>query len=252
MPRYFLNLSYNGRNYNGWQVQKNTPNTVQAVLETKLEMILREKVATTGCGRTDTGVNARNYICHFDSEALSGKPFDFWIYKLNTVLPDDISVEEIIPVTTSAHARFDAESRAYYYYIGLRKDPFKGAFNWFLHEQPDFELMNEAGKILLRHTDFGCFSKSNTQNKTNICTVESARWLRSGTYEWRFHIQADRFLRGMVRAVVGTMVLVGKKKISLTEFEEIVLSRDRKNAGANAPAHALFFTGAKYPASIYM
>jgi tRNA pseudouridine38-40 synthase len=252
MARYFLSLSYNGRYFNGWQIQKNTPHTVQQVMEEKLSMLLREKITMTGCGRTDTGVNGKNFIAHFDAGRIEEKPLSHWIFKLNTVLPEGIAVDRIWKVTADAHARFDAQERMYYYYLSLKKDPFRNQFSWLVNEQPDFKVMNAAADILLKHSDFLAFSKSNTQNKTSICHIKEARWLQSGTHEWRFSIRADRFLRGMVRAIVGTMMLAGKGKISLQEFEAIIVSRDRKYAGENAPAHALFFAGVKYPSSIFL
>jgi tRNA pseudouridine38-40 synthase len=253
MARYFLTLSYNGSKFNGWQVQENTPDTVQQVLEEKLSMILKEKVALTGCGRTDTGVHARDFVAHFDSrdEHLQANS-KHWIYKFNTVLPPTIAIQEITRVSDNAHARFDAVQRVYYYYISQRKNPFRDPFTWYVYGELDFELMNEAAKILLRHRDFTSFSKHHTQNKTNLCHITKAKWHKSGEHEYRFTVASDRFLRGMVRAIVGTLVLVGRNKLSLSEFENVIRERDRAKAGANAPSNALFLTGIKYPPKIHV
>jgi tRNA pseudouridine38-40 synthase len=253
MPRYFLKLSYNGTAYNGWQVQENTPNTVQQVLEEKMSMLLKENVALTGCGRTDTGVHAKDYYAHFDvrlPNLLGNK--QQWIYKFNTVLPADIVVQDIIPVVPTAHARFDATERQYYYYISRRKNPFRNTYTWYVYGELDFDLMNKAALMLLEHQDFTSFSKLNTQNKTNNCTITKAIWQQTEEQEWRFTIRANRFLRGMVRAIAGTLVLVGKNKISLQDFRSIIESKNRSLAGGNAPAHPLFLSGIRYPKTIFL
>lgn len=253
MARYFLTLSYNGSSFNGWQIQDNTPNTVQQVLEEKLSMLLKEKIELTGCGRTDTGVNAKNYVAHFNSncaDLVSNK--QHWIYKFNTVLPHSIGVHNIQAVNDKAHARFDAQLRVYYYYISRNKNPFRDNYTWYVYGELDFDLMNQAAAMLLNYSDFSSFSKTNTQVKTNICKITEARWLPSGSGEWRFSIKADRFLRGMVRAIVGTLILVGKNKITLADFKKITEARNRKLAGSNAPAHALFLSGIKYPNTVYL
>jgi tRNA pseudouridine38-40 synthase len=253
MARYFLTLSYNGSDFNGWQAQLNTPNTVQQVLEEKISMLLREKITFTGCGRTDTGVNAKNYTAHFDSHepALIQKKSD-WIHKFNNILPDSIAVSDIKPVIETAHARFHATQRVYNYYLAQTKDPFRRAFTWYVYGNLDFDLMNKAAAFLMEYKDFTSFSKLNTQNKTNNCEITRAVWHKCGENEWRFTISADRFLRGMVRAIVGTLVLVGKNKLSLQQFRQIIETRDRNAAGMNAPANALFLTGIKYPKELYV
>jgi tRNA pseudouridine38-40 synthase len=253
MSRFFLQLSYNGSAYNGWQIQENSANTVQQTLEEKLGMLLKEKINLVGCGRTDTGVHARHYMAHFDSQhsdLLVNKKH--WIYKFNTVLPGDIAVQDIHAVKDNAHARYDATDRVYYYYISLKKNPFRDNFTWQIYGELDFELMNDAAKILLEYEDFTSFSKLNTQNKTNLCKISRAVWQHSHTDEWRFSIKANRFLRGMVRSIVGTLVLVGKNKLSLQQFREIIEVRDRSKSGANAPAKALFLTGIHYPKEIFI
>jgi len=252
MPRYFLTLSYNGTRYNGWQVQKNTANTVQQILEEKMSMILKETIRLTGCGRTDTGVNARNFVAHFETEKdLIPTSFQF-LRQLNQVLPDQIAVHQLQRVKEKAHARFSAQERVYYYYVTMEKNPFRQTFTWRLYQKPDFEKMNTVAQRLLGTHDFGAFSKSHTQVKTTICTIYEARWLQCSEHEWRFTVRADRFLRGMVRALVGTLMLVGHNRISEEEFQKIMDSRDRKNAGSNSPPQALFLTGIKYPKDLYL
>ena len=253
MARFFLTLSYNGRDYNGWQIQDNTPNTVEQVLEEKLSMLLKEPIDLVGCGRTDTGVNAKNFIAHFNShcaDLVSNK--EHWIYKFNTVLPPTISIQNIRQVKDQAHARFEARQRVYYYYLSQKKDPFRDPFTWYVYGDLDFDRMNKAAALLLQHEDFTSFSKLNTQNKTNNCKISKAIWQKSAEHEWRFTIQADRFLRGMVRAIVGTLVMVGKNKITVSQFNDIILAKDRQMAGSNAPANALFLSAIKYPEEIYI
>jgi len=252
MPRYFLTLSYNGTSFNGWQSQDNTSNTIQQVMEEKLSMILQEKIELLGCGRTDAGVNAKDFVAHFDSNA---KDLDVnkkhWIYKFNNVLPMQISVQNIQMVLYNAHARFHATQRVYYYHIHLQKNPFLEQFSHYVYGDIDFELMNKAATVLLEYNDFTSFSKLHAQTKTNICKITKAVWQKSNPHQWRFSISADRFLRGMVRAIVGTLILVGKNKISLSDFRKIIEAEDRKSAGSNVPPEALFLVGIKYPKEIY-
>ena len=252
MARFFLTLSYNGINFNGWQIQENTPNTVEQVLEEKLSMLLKEKIDLIGCGRTDAGVHAKNYIAHFDShctDLISNK--DHWIYKFNTILPPTIAVQNIQRVKDTSHARFEATQRVYYYYLSQQKNPFRDIFNWYVYGELDFDLMNKAAATLLDYEDFTSFSKVNTQNKTNNCKITKAIWQKNGEQEWRFTISADRFLRGMVRAIVGTLVMVGKNKITITDFKKIIEAKDRRVAGNNAPSNALFLVGINYPKEIF-
>jgi tRNA pseudouridine38-40 synthase len=225
---------------------------VEQVLEEKLAMILREPIDLVGCGRTDAGVSAKNYVAHFDShcqDLISNKAH--WIYKFNTLLPPSIAVQNIQKVKDEIHARFYATERVYYYYLNQHKDPFKDAFSWYVYGELDFERMNLAAATLLEYTDFTSFSKVNTQTKTNNCKIQKAVWQKSGTSEWRFTIQADRFLRGMVRAIVGTLVMVGKHKISVEEFKKIIEGKDRQLAGNNAPPKGLFLVGINYPKDVY-
>ena len=253
MARYFLTLSYNGTNFNGWQSQNNTPNTIQQILEEKVSMILKEKIEFVGCGRTDTGVNAKNYVAHFESDCkdlLENK--EHWLYKFNTVLPIEISAHNIQSVLPETHARYDARSRTYYYFIHRQKNPFVDNFSLYVYGDLDFELMNKAAAILLEYSDFTSFSKLHTQNKTNTCKITKAIWQNNNVGQWRFTITADRFLRGMVRAIVGTLLLVGKNKISLNDFKKIIEAKDRKAAGNNVEAKALFLVGITYPKDIFI
>lgn len=253
MQRFFISLSYNGTTFNGWQIQSNTPNTVQQVIEDKLSMILKERVELVGCGRTDTGVSAKNYMAHFDSSIADiEQNKSHWIYKFNTVLPESISINDIFEVKPAAHARFDATERTYYYHIHQHKNPFISQFSTYIYGELDFELMNKAALLLLEHTDFTSFSKLHAQTKTNNCKITKAVWQKTNTNEWRFVISADRFLRGMVRAIVGTLILVGKNKITLRDFDHIIECKDRSKAGNNMPPEALFLTRIKYPETIHI
>lgn len=244
--RYFIELSYNGTNYHGWQSQPNA-NTVQEELNNALATILREPVETVGCGRTDTGVHAKEFFVHFDSESLGighqslGKVTS----GLNAILPHDIALKRIIQVHTDAHARFDATLRSYEYHIHFEKDPFKLNRSWELRDKPDIALMNQAAKIIMDYTDFSCFSKSNTQTFTNNCKISRAEWVDNGD-GLVFYISADRFLRNMVRAIVGTLILVGRKEMEPEGIRDIIESKNRSNAGTSVPACGLYLTEVKY------
>jgi tRNA pseudouridine38-40 synthase len=216
-------------------------------------MLLKEKVELVGCGRTDTGVNARDFIAHFDSECtdlIANKKH--WLYKFNTVLPSTIAVNDIRRVKDFAHARFDARKRVYYYYLSQKRDPFRDAHTFYVYGELDFDLMNQAAAVLKEYEDFTSFSKSNTQVKTNVCKIEKALWLPCGNGEWRFEIRADRFLRGMVRAIVGTLIQVGKSKLTVSAFRKIIEAKDRQLAGANVPPNALFLCGVLYDKEVYI
>jgi len=219
--RLFAELSYNGTGFHGWQVQPNAI-TVQEVLDKALSTILRQEIETVGCGRTDTGVHAKQFYAHFD---LSNQ--------LLNMAPD-------------AHARFDATLRSYEYHIHFEKDPFKQNLSWLLRDMPDIDPMNEAAAILLDYTDFSCFSKSNTQVFTNNCKISRAEWAntRDGLV---FHISADRFLRNMVRAIVGTLMMVGKGLLKPADIHDIIESKNRSNAGSSVPACGLYLTEVRYP-----
>lgn len=243
--RYFIELSFDGTNYHGWQIQKNA-RSVQEVLNEKLSVILREPIETTGCGRTDTGVHAREFFAHFDT--VHGSRFidhSVLLRSINSILPNDIAVKRIFAVESDANARFDATLRTYEYHIHFNKDPFKIGYSWELRDRPDLDLMNKAAAIIMEYTDFSCFSKSNTQVKTNICKIAAAGWEVNGD-GIVFKISADRFLRNMVRAIVGTLIMVGRKEIEPEAVREIVESKNRSNAGMSVPACGLYLTKVAY------
>ncbi len=242
--RYFIRLAYNGADFHGWQIQPHDT-SVQQVLEQALATVLRTTVAVTGAGRTDTGVNARTMYAHFDVDAPITDTSGL-CRSLNGLLGRDVAVYAIFPVADDAHARFDATSRTYKYFLHTTKSPFLYPLSWECHFQLDFDLMNEAAQHLLRYTDFTSFSKLHTDVKTNICHITHARWEREGE-QWVFTITADRFLRNMVRAIVGTLVEVGMHKISVDEFCQIIEERDRCKAGESMPGHALFLWEIAYP-----
>lgn len=244
--RFFVELSFNGKNYHGWQIQPDAV-SIQEVLENAFSTLLREEVKLTGAGRTDTGVHARQLFAHFDTPT----EFDLseMIFRLNSFLPKDIAIKEIFKVKAEAHARFDATEREYKYQIALAKDPFLQDFAYNLHVIPDIEAMNAAAELLLSHQDFQCFSRSNTDVKTYYCDVKTAFWKMEGKL-LVFTICADRFLRNMVRAIVGTLLEVGLGKKSLDDFRDVLQSKDRTKAGASAPAHGLFLTRVGYPNTI--
>lgn len=252
--RYFIDLSYDGTAYHGWQVQPNA-NSVQGCLQDALATLLRQPVAVTGAGRTDTGVHARLMVAHFDFEgpffpslesAETEAQCAQLTYKLNKLLPRDIAIHRIYPVAPDAHARFDARARTYYYYVHTRKDPFLVGRSWFLPNTPDFEAMNRAAAVLFDYIDFTSFSKVQTDTKTNNCRIMLARWVQFSDYEWRFEITADRFLRNMVRAIVGTLMLVGRGDIDIDGFRQIIDSRDRCAAGESVPACGLYLQNIDY------
>lgn len=240
--RYFIQLAYKGTNYHGWQYQPNA-HTVQETLSKALSVILQQSIEITGAGRTDTGVHAKEMYAHFDFEG-NFDPTQF-VYKLNSFLPKDISIYDIFPVKNEVHTRFDAQKRTYEYHIHTRKDPFLEELSWYYQQQLDVEKMNQAAELLLKHTDFQCFSKVNTDVATFNCAISEAYWKYTGN-QLVFTISADRFLRNMVRAIVGTLVLVGLNKISLSDFEQILASKDRNKAGFSAPAHGLYLTQINY------
>lgn len=252
MPRYFIQLAYNGTNFNGWQIQENTPHTIQQVLQEKLSMILSETIEVVGCGRTDTGVHAKDYYAHFDSVKTDLYLADAnYIYKLNKVLPYEIAVKKIYSVKDEASARFDAEYRSYEYLLHSYKDPFLTSSSLLLFGDLNFEAMNEAAQYLLTVTDFTSFSKVNTQTKTNNCNVTYAQWSKLNDTQFVFKITANRFLQNMVRAIVGTLLEVGKGKITLEEFKTIVNNKNRSGAGMSVSGHALYLTDIQYPKTIF-
>lgn len=245
MPqRYFLQLSYKGTNYHGWQVQPNAV-SVQEVMEKALSTILREEISAAGAGRTDTGVHASFFVLHFDSDKNNLDQINL-VYKLNRFLPPDIAVSKIFRVNKEAHARFSAISRTYKYYISTEKNPFRTDISYQYTVPLDVQKMNKAASILFDYEDFTSFSRLHTDVKTNNCKIYHAEWIRKEE-QLVFIIKADRFLRNMVRAVVGTMLEVGRGKLTINEFREIIERKDRGAAGASAPPQGLFLTHIGYP-----
>jgi tRNA pseudouridine38-40 synthase len=246
--RYFLELSYKGTPFHGWQIQQNA-STVQESLEKALSTFFRQPISIMGSGRTDTGVHASMQVCHFD---LAGEdPEEKFIKGVNAILPKEISIHGIRTVKPDAHARFDAIDRSYFYRIIFRKNPFLDDLAWWSFCQPDIEKMNEGAKILLKHEDFECFSKVHTEVNHFRCKIYSAHWEQKGD-QLLFHITANRFLRGMVRAIVGTLMEIGLGTRTLESLEELILSKDRTKAGKAAPAKGLFLCQINYPATIYL
>ena len=244
--RYFIEVSYNGKSYHGWQNQPNAV-SVQEVLEKALSTLLQEKVAITGAGRTDAGVHATQLFAHFDFETEIIE--QDLIFKLNSFLPLDIAIADLFKVKGDAHARFDALSRSYLYRISTNKNPFTTDFAYFLKQDLDIVAMEKACGILLEYNNFQCFSKSNTDVKPYNCKIENANW-EQVDFELHFTITADRFLRNMVRAIVGTMIEIGIGKLKVEDLHTIIKSKDRSKAGYSVPAHGLYLTKIKYPKEI--
>lgn len=250
MFRYFIELCYDGTAYHGWQIQPSDI-SVQEVLTKALSTLLQAETPIVGAGRTDTGVHARFMAAHFEVE----QPVDCkqLAYKLNRILPNDIAVYRVCRVKEDAHARFSALSRTYHYYIHQSKSPFDRQYSWRLVERPlDYEKMNQAAKVLFEYRDFTSFSKLHTDVKTNNCKIMQAEWKQLDETHWMFVIQADRFLRNMVRAVVGTLIEVGRGKLTIEGFRKIIEQKDRCSAGMSVPAHALFLQNVEYPQDIYI
>jgi tRNA pseudouridine38-40 synthase len=245
--RYFLQLSYFGKQYHGWQRQPSDL-SVQEILEDRLGKLLGNTVDIVAAGRTDAGVHARMMVAHFDWEAPLEEEI---IYRLNAFLPEDIAVQGVRAVHPEAHARFNATSRTYQYRLLREKDPFEKDTAYYLNQPLDFDAMNKAAAVLLSFEDFKAFSRTHTDVKTYICRISRAEWAREGA-SWVFTITADRFLRNMVRAVVGTLLLVGKGMITPEDVKTIIKSRDRSRAGASVPAKGLYLTGITYPNEIYL
>lgn len=243
MGRYFIEIAYNGTNYHGWQIQKNA-NSVQAEINKALSTILQQPIMVTGAGRTDTGVHAKQFYAHFEMDKDIN--CDELTYKLNNFLPKDITCFRTFKVKDDTHARFSAAARTYEYWITPQKNPFLNEKAYYFSFDLDVDKMNEITKELLNHIDFSCFSKSNTQTNTNDCTISEAYWKqKDGVLV--FTITANRFLRNMVRAIVGTLLEVGQNKLSLSDFKKIIESKDRCEAGQSVPAHGLYLTKVVYP-----
>ena len=254
--RFFLTLSYDGTRYSGWQTQPNAP-TVQQTLEEALATLLRMPSPVVGAGRTDAGVHARMMVAHLDvlddCVAALPQPFTDWLCeKLNRLLPQDIAIQHIRRVRDDAHARFDAIARTYMYYVHTAKTPFGRDYAMRLFTMPDFDAMNEAAARLFDYIDFTSFSKLHTDVKTNNCRIMQARWEPLGDGEWVFTIQADRFLRNMVRAIVGTLLEVGRGRMTVEEFCHVVEQKDRCQAGTSVPGRGLFLTRIDYPQELFI
>lgn len=248
--RYFIYLAYDGTEYHGWQRQPNGI-SVQERLEKAVSLLFRSETAVTGAGRTDAGVHARLMVAHVDAPFVLDDTAQ-WAHRLNRMLPPDIVVYRICRVKPDAHSRFDAQSRTYRYYISCGKNPFEGRYRWTMEGKAlDVDRMNEAAAHLLQYTDFTSFSKLHTDVKTNNCRITHAGWTRSGN-DLVFEITADRFLRNMVRAIVGTLVEVGRSKLSVAGFCSIIEARDRCKAGTSAPGNALFLTDITYPEELFI
>jgi tRNA pseudouridine38-40 synthase len=246
--RYFLELAYKGTAYHGWQVQQNA-HTVQAELNRALSTILRREVETMGSGRTDTGVHAKQQYVHFDHpQKLEAEDF---LKRVNSLLPSDIAIYKLLPVKAEAHTRFDALWRSYEYHITLHKDPFRLEQAWHCFYKLDVEKMNQAAELLLTHTDFECFSKVKTNVNNFRCEIKTAHW-EQNSERLIFHITANRFLRGMVRAIVGTLVQVGTGKIDLDGFQKVLNSQSRAKAGSAVPPQGLFLSRITYPDRIFI
>lgn len=246
--RYFIDISYDGTNYHGWQIQNNAK-TVQGVLNEALSTILRAEISTIGSGRTDTGVHAMMQMVHFDYDAEIDS--NQLIAKLNSLLPQDISVNEIKKVKEDVSARFEATSRAYIYKIHQRKNPFRQGLSYHFHQPLDLDQMNACCEQIKNWTDFEAMSKVKTEVNNFNCEIFSAFWEKQND-EILFHVSANRFLRGMVRALVGTLLEVGQGRMTIEEFKEVLESRDRKKAGRSVPAHGLYLRDIIYPENIYL
>ncbi len=243
MARYFILLKYDGASYHGWQSQPNA-NSIEQELEKALSILLSQDISIQGAGRTDTGVNARKMVAHFDvQEQIDTLNLS---YKLNRILPKDISIDRIVPVKDDLHARFSAIKRTYHYYIHFKKDPFLKAYSYEMPYSLDFDEMNKAASTLLEYEDFSAFCKSNSSAKTMICHIKEALWIKDSENSWHFRISSDRFLRNMVRAIVGTLFEVGRHRLDVEGFRLVILGKNRSLAGESVPPNALFLEDIKY------
>jgi len=249
MARYFIELAYNGTHYVGWQIQPNGI-SVQEKLNQAFSILLKTHIEVTGAGRTDTGVHASQQFAHFDFEHELPFSLEVLTYKCNALLPKDIVIKQVLPVKADAHTRFDAITRTYHYFIAFEKQVFHQDTVVHVKFDLDFKKMNEACALLLQYEDFASFCKTHGNNKTTLCKIHHAEWVKTenGGY---FTITANRFLRNMVRSIVGTMLDVGRQKISMDDFQKIIEKKDRKSAGASAPAHGLYLSGIRYPDTVF-
>ena len=242
--RYFIHLSYDGSRYHGWQIQPNGI-SIEGEIERCLSTLLGAPVDIVGAGRTDAGVHARHMVAHFDVEEPVADTSQL-TYKLNRMLPPDIRIEKTESVPDDMHARFSAKWRTYHYYVTLKATPFNRQYAWLCHYDLDFPLMNEAARMLMEYKDFACFCKSHTDVKTTLCDVVQAEWIKTSDSDWFFVIKANRFLRNMVRAVVGTLVEVGRHRMTLEQFRSVIEGKSRCQAGESMPANALFLEKIEY------
>ncbi len=247
--RYFIQLAYKGTLFHGWQIQTNNTQTVQEALEKALSLILQEEIRLTGAGRTDAGVHASFFVAHFDSEKLESYGTQQLCFKLNRFFPQNILIHTIFPVNKDSNARFDALSRTYKYFTSQEKQIYFQDMVAIHHANLDYDLMNKAAALLLQYNDFKSFSRSHSGAKTSICHISSAQWERQNNLSV-FTIKADRFLRNMVRAIVGTLWNVGEKKITIQQFQSIIENQSRCAAGSSAPAQGLYLTDIQYPPEI--
>ncbi|MCF8338656.1 MAG: tRNA pseudouridine(38-40) synthase TruA [Bacteroidales bacterium] len=249
--RYFIKLAFNGKNYHGWQVQPNAE-TIQGMMNHAMRLILREDVNLVGAGRTDTGVHAREFFAHFETKQPLGdtNELDHLAFKLNNFLPKDIAVYRIFPVGPKVHARFDATARTYKYYISRIKNPFRYDTSYYFYGELNMERMNEAARILFSYQDFSSFSKTNTQNDNNLCDLYHALWEEDDDM-FVFTIRANRFLRNMVRSIVGTLLDIGQGKLEVLELHRIIQQQNRSSAGFSAPARGLFLHKIAYPDELF-
>ena len=241
--RYFIHLAYDGTRYHGWQIQPNGI-SVEGEIELRLSTLLRQPIDIVGAGRTDAGVHARHMVAHFDFE--DGCDTKQLCYRLNRMMPPDICIYKIEKVADDLHARFSATSRTYHYYISTKRNPFNRQYTWLCHYDLDFELMNQAAEILMEYNDFASFCKSHTDVKTTLCNIIEAKWIKDDEGCYYFRIKANRFLRNMVRAVVGTLVEIGRHRLSLDDFRNVIEGKKRTMAGESMPANALFLEKIEY------
>lgn len=246
--RLFFEISYDGKNYNGWQSQPNATG-IQEVVTDSLTKLLRTPIEIVGSGRTDTGVHCKQQYFHCD--VPDGTDRSKLLHQMNSILPSDIAIKSILNVKPDAHARFDALERSYIYQITTCKDPFKQGYAWHFFKPLQLQTMNDAAALLIGNHDFQCFSKVKTDVKNYFCTITYARWSQTGE-SIEFNISANRFLRGMVRAIVGTLIDVGVGKTSVEEFRTILASRDRREAGQNVPPYGLYLTKVVYPQEVFL
>lgn len=246
--RYFITLSFDGTAFHGWQIQPNG-SSVQGELQRALSLLLRQSIEVVGAGRTDAGVHARIMVAHFDYDNGREGTINFCeqlAYKLNRILPVSVAISKIEPVEGNMHARFSARRRTYRYYVHTKKDPFIRDYSLEVGFPLDFDLMNKAAEVLLDYVDFGAFCKSHTDVKTTLCKVDTAVWRSLSPYRWYFEISADRFLRNMVRAIVGTLFEVGRHKMTIEDFRRVVEGGCRSDAGESVPPHGLFLENIEY------